>query len=214
MTNKKPAKRRGLAALAALSLLLAAAVDAERLLYRYKNAKGVTVVEDRVPPEFIKQGYTVLTRDGRVVEVVPPELSGSAAEAKRAAAAEARRLREWDESLLRRYSHVADIEAARERALKEFDVRISILRSHLQSIKGQIEREQSRAADIERRGGEVPADLLQSLAGLRDEVTGTEETIVLRQREREETKESFRRDIDRFESLREIVEARRRGVAF
>jgi chromosome segregation ATPase len=206
--------RKLLCGVAALAVALAAGpADAERLYYRYKNAKGVTVIDDRVPPEFVKQGYTVLTRDGRVVEEVPPQLSGSAAEQARAAAAEAKRLREWDESLLRRYSNTADIEAARDRALREFDIRISILRSNLQSVKGQIEREQARAADIERRGGVVPTDLQASIADLRREIAATEETIALRKRERDEVKASFQRDAERFESLRGIVEARRRNAS-
>jgi chromosome segregation ATPase len=195
----------------ALLTMLPASSTAERLLYRYQNAKGVVVIEDRVPPEFVGGGYTVMTRDGRVVEEVPPQLTGAAAERARAAAAEQKRLREWDESLLRRYSTVADIEAARGRALNEFDVRISILRSNLLSVKGQIEREQARAADIERRGAHPPADLVESIADLRREIAGTEETIALRQREREAVEESFRRDIERFESLKDVIEARRRS---
>jgi chromosome segregation ATPase len=90
-------------------------------------------------------------------------------------------------------------------------VRISILRSNLLSVKGQIEREQARAADIERRGAQAPADLVESIADLRREIAGTEETLAQRQQEREAVKESFRRDIERFESLKDVVEARRRG---
>lgn len=203
-------RRCGLAM--ALALLGAdLAVAAEQLLYRYRDNRGVLAVDDRVPPEFIKNGYQVITRDGRVIEEVAPQLTGAAAEKARAAAAEEKRVKEWDESLLRRYSTTADIEAARQRALREFDIRISILNSNLQSVKGQIEREQARAADIERRGQTVPAELAQSIEDLRGEVAVTEETIALRKRERDEVYASYQRDIERFESLQDVVEARRRG---
>jgi chromosome segregation ATPase len=203
-------------AIATALLLVAAdvALPAEKprsALYRYRDHRGVLVVNDHVPPEFIRNGYQVITRDGRVIEEVAPQLEGEAAARARAAAAEQQRLKEWDESLLRRYSTTADIEAARERALREFDIRISILRSNLQSVKGQIEREQARAADIERRGQNVPEELARSIADLRAEVVATEEMVALRQRERAEVQASYQRDIERFETLKEVLEARRRG---
>ncbi len=208
--------RHGALALALTLLAVEVGLAAEQprkgqLLYRYRDNRGVMSIDDHVPPEFIKNGYQVITRDGRVIEEVGPQLSGEAAARAHAAASEAKRIREWDESLLRRYSTVADIEAARERALREFDIRISILNSNLQSVKGQIEREQARAADIERRGQQVPTDLARSIDDLRGEIAVTEETIALRKRERDEVYASFQRDIERFQSLKDVIEARRRG---
>lgn len=197
--------------LLAAELSVAAELKQQQVLYRYRDNRGVVSIDDHVPPEFIKNGYQIITRDGRVIEEVGPQLTGAAAEKARAAAAEAKRVQEWDESLLRRYSTTADIESARERALREFDIRISILNSNLQSVKGQIEREQARAADIERRGQQVPAELAESIEDLRSEVAATEEMVSLRKRERAEVYASYQRDIERFESLKEIIEARRRS---
>ena len=59
-----------------------------------------------------------------------------------AASAEQQRLREWDESLLLRYSTVADIEAARERALRDLRIRLSILKGNKRSLKQQAENYQ------------------------------------------------------------------------
>jgi hypothetical protein len=162
-------------------------------LYRYFDNKGVPSIDHHVPPEFAKNGYTVMRPDGTVIEVVPRQLTaeemksqGSAEARRRAAEAEARRLREWDESLLRRYSNIIDIEAARDRALRDFQVRVNILRSNLMSVKGQIEREQAKAADIERRGASVPAETTQNIATLRGEISDTEESIAQHLREADE----------------------------
>ena len=191
--------------------LVAAAEQKVPVLYRYRDNRGVISIDDHVPPEFIKNGYQTITRDGRVIDEVGPQLSGSDAEKARAAAAEAKRVQEWDESLLRRYSTTGDIEAARERALREFDIRISILNSNLQSVKGQIEREQARAADIERRGQSVPAELAKTIEDLRGEVAVTEEMVAQREQERAEVHARYQRDIERFESLKAVIEARRRS---
>ena len=76
-------------------------------------------------------------------------------------------LRKWDQSLLLRYSTISDIEASRERNLSELKIRISILHSNIRSLKQQVESNQSRAADIERGGGEVPVATIATIDGLK-----------------------------------------------
>jgi hypothetical protein len=108
-----------------------------------------------------------------------------------------------------RYSSVDDIEAARDRALREIDVRLSILRSNLLSVKGQIESEQLKAADLERRGLEVPAGAISNMEMLKREIGDTEEAIVQRTNEKSQVAASFQKDIDRFKTLQDMVDYRR-----
>ena len=108
-----------------------------------------------------------------------------------------------------RYSSVEDIESARERAIRDLYIRISILRSNLMSVKAQIEREQLKAADIERSGREVPENLTATIDKLGQEIEDTEESIAVRRHEVDETKASYQRDIDRFELLMDRVNLRR-----
>ena len=194
-----------------LLLLQPDAMSSGTRLYRYTDNRGVVAIDDHVPPEFAKNGYEVLTPDGRVVETVPRQLTGEEGERKRAAETEAKRLQEWDKTLLLRYSTTDDIAAARDRALKEFDVRISILRSNLLSTKSQIESEQSKAADLERRGIAVPAATTSNVEILKREITDTEEAIAQRLREKETVRASYQRDIERFKTLQDVVEYRRRS---
>ena len=44
-------------------------------LYRYKNEDGITVLDSHVPARYVKNGYTILSLDGRVLEVVPRALT-------------------------------------------------------------------------------------------------------------------------------------------
>ncbi|MEE4191047.1 MAG: hypothetical protein V2I66_05685 [Halieaceae bacterium] len=202
-----------------VGLALAVSVSAARgsdYLYRYVNDDGVTVINYSIPPEFVHKGYEILNSDGSVHKVVPRSLtdeeladqSGEAYQA-RVAAEEEERLRKWDESLLLRYSSIEDIEAARDRALGELKIRISILRSNVRSLKSQVESNQERAADVERRGEKVPVELVAVIDGLRSEITETERAIEDRTREMEVVREGFQRDIDRFALLLDIVEQRR-----
>ncbi len=189
-------------------------------LYRYTNAEGTVVVDYQVPPQYVAGGYEVLNDKGVVVKVVPRELSEEERQEQDAqrlleerALAEERRLREWDESLLLRYSTVADIEDARERALRELRIRVNILKSNKRSLGQQVENYQAQAADIERRGGEVDIERLQVIEDLQREIAATDRAIADRQREIEEVSAAYQADIERFTQLLEVVELRRKLLA-
>jgi len=187
-----------------------------RELYRYTNKEGNTVVDDRVPREYVAGGYEVITEDGIVITVVPPVLSseeleqmGLKQQLALTAAAEEERLRKWDESLLLRYSSVEDIEAARDRAIQELNIRVSILKSNIRFLKQQVENYQTAAANTERNGGTVDVSRLAAIDDLQAEIISTERSITDRQEEISRTEEKYQLDIDRFKTLLEVVELRR-----
>lgn len=203
-------KPSGLICLAFAALFAAGTAAAAGVkLYRYTTDKGVVTIDDHVPPEFAKNGYDVLSPDGRVLQTVPRQLTGVEGERQRAAEAEAKRLREWDKNLLLRYSSTDDIVAARDRALHEIDIRLSILHSNLASTKSQIEHEQEKAADIERRGGKVPDAMSSNIEKLKTEVSTTEDAIAQRLKDKEATRASYQKDIERFKTLQDVVNFRR-----
>lgn len=207
--------------LAFTALLLSLAPAAQsRELYRYYNAEGNMVVDYRVPAQYIAGGYEVLNDEGVVIKVVPRELTEDEKQAANAqqlldaqAQAEEERLRKWDESLLLRYSSVEDIEAARERGLRDLRIRLSILQSNKRSLKHQVESYQAQAADLERSGKEVDVARLRTIEDLQDEIEVTERAILDREREIEEVAAAYELDIERFRMLLDVVELRRSMLA-
>ena len=203
----------------ALAILLVAAAAARveaREMYRYVNDEGNTVIDYQVPPEYVSRGYEVLNEDGVVLRVVPRELTeeekAAWSEQERREAetrAEQERMRQWDQSLLLRYSSVEDIEAARERALRDLRIRLSILKGNKRSIKQQVENYQSQAAEQERAGQAADMALLTTIEDLQEQIASADRSIADRQREIEEVAEAYQRDIERFEHLLEMVELRR-----
>jgi len=186
-------------------------------LYRYNNDRGVTVVDWRIPAEYAAKGYEVLSEQGVVIEVVPPALT-SAQRADRdvlqrqleAAEVERRRLQAWDESLLLRYSDTMDIEEARDRALRELQIRISILRSNMRALRQRVESLQSRVAAAERRN-ETPNQYdLDSIQALKAEIVSIERSIEDRAQQVASVTENYQADIDRFKQLQDVVDLRRR----
>ena len=203
----------------ALALALAPLVLAGNL-YRYVNAEGVTVVDYQVPSGYVGKGYEVLTNEGVVVEVVPRELTPEEKKVRNAqqeleaeARAEERRLRDWDESLLLRYSTVADIEAAQERALRDLRIRLSILKGNKRSLKQQVETYQSQAADLERSGQAVDVARISAIEDIQSEIESTDRSINDRAKEIEEVSAAYQTDIERFEQLLEVVALRQTLLA-
>ena len=208
------------ALVSALLLQVTAPAAESANLYRYTNDEGNVVVDYQVPTRYVAQGYEVLNMEGVVLEVVPRQLTeeekkvlNAQQELEEAARAEQERLKEWDESLLLRYSTIADIEAAEERALRDLRIRMSILKGNKRSLKQQVENYQAQAADLERRGQEVDVARLVAIEDIQTEIETTDRSINERAREIEEVEQAYQRDKDRFRMLLEVVELRKTLLA-
>lgn len=204
-----------------VSLLMTLGTPAlARDMYRYSNELGNVVVDYQVPPEFAAGGYEVLNEKGVVIDVVPRELTPDELANRDArerlqdeALAEKKRLREWDESLLLRYSTIADIEAARERSLRELRIRVSILKSNRRSLKQNVENLQAQAAEQERLGVAVDVQHLRAIEGAQAEIEITDRALADREEEIEQVAAIYQADIERFDMLLEVVELRRSMLA-
>ena len=196
-------------------LLVSVSTRADNL-YRYKNDVGGTVVDWRVPPEFAGRGYEVLNAQGQVVEVVPRQLSSGELQNKdlvkrlqQEATVERARLAKWDKFLLLRYSTVEDIDAARDRALRDLKIRLSILASNQRTARNRLESVLARVADMERRG-DVPLEQdLDAIAALRADIANTGRAIKEREAQVLEVTDSFDEDRSRFIQLQDVVLLRR-----
>jgi hypothetical protein len=199
-------------ALLASSLAFATEKQSVREYYRYRDAKGVMRISQGIPPEFSKLGYEVISADGMVLKTVPRELQGDELKAvdKQREAEEAAKLQlKNDQALLRRYSTPADIESARNRAINDVKIRIGIINSNLLSLKQQIEREQNRAANLERSGQPVPQELTDNIKALTAEVDETERTIEQRQLEIKQEEKNYQAEIERLNYLLEKIHGKR-----
>jgi len=204
------------AAVWTLLLILPVAAEAKPM-YRFRNAEGIMVVGYQVPPEAVSGGYEVLNDKGMVVKVVPRELTDEERKERdaeerlqREAAEEQERLRKWDESLMLRYSTVADIEDAKRRAMGNLEIRLAILKGNRRGYKQQVENYQAQLADAERAGEKVDVEHLREIENLQQQIVGIDKDIAKREQEIAEISESYDADIERFEMLREAVELRQK----
>ena len=173
-------------------------------LYRYINDEGVRVLGHSIPPEYAQKGYEIVNTQGHILKTVKPRLKDSdLAEQRRL-----EKLADWDEDLLRRYSTVADVEAAKSRRLAEIETSIAILRGNILSMDSQIAREQAKAAARERRGQEVPEFILVTIKNIKAERDAAERLKSTRQQEYDQVSARFDKDIDRFKVIQERLSRR------
>ncbi|WP_413663821.1 hypothetical protein ACG1BZ_22895 [Microbulbifer sp. CNSA002] len=184
-----------------VSTLLMLAVEAygnnSRVLYRYTDHQGVLVINDAIPPEFVPNGYEILTLTGRVVEVIAPQLSPEEYQAQLKLEAQ----READRKLLKRYNSIADIESARSRKLAVVEQDMAIMQSNISSLRRQIAQEEASAARTQRGGREVAPELLQRIADLQKEMEVLEERLSRRAAEADTIGVDFDKAVARYTEL-------------
>ena len=185
-------------------------------LYRYQNEDGITVVDWAIPADYVSTGYEVLNESGQMVRVVAPaktesELEKEADAAKRRdaeAAAEAAQL-ERDTFLLRRYSTVEGIASARDRSLRELEIRIAILNSQRDTLSDQLSAHEAKLASQAEAGEPASQYEFDTVAALKAEIQSLDDAVEGRREQAAALAEAYDRDIARFGELEEIVALRR-----
>lgn len=164
-------------------LISVAAFGGQAQLYRYVDDKGITVLDNRVPPEFVSRGYEVLDSNGRVREVIPAAPTPQELQANREAREAQAQQHQSDTTLLRLYSSQADLDRAHARQLAQIDILIQAARDEIAGVQDQREALQQRAAVQERAGREVDAQILQDLAHADQETLRLQRLIEAQQSE-------------------------------
>jgi chromosome segregation ATPase len=169
-----------------------------KVVYRYKNKEGVTVMDSSIPPQYVNSGYEIMSLSGKVLKVVAPVAQGAEGERLYQEKLE-REARERDDIQLRRsYSNVADIDAAKSRNLESLRGNISILQANLTSARSRLQSHQSQAAAVERAGRQLPDDLLKNINNLMQEEKDIQIQIQQREEEYREVEKKFDEDRKRF----------------
>jgi hypothetical protein len=181
-----------------LLIMLLPALAGASELYRYLSDKGVVVLDRQgVPPQYIGKGYDVLDDRGRLLRTVPPAPTAE----ERARLNQAKLQASSDAQLLRLYSSLEDVDRARQRKLNELDGAVAAARSNLQSLRTQQANLQSRAAEQERAGRDVPESLLVQISNIKAEQASRLNDIARFELARKQAEAGFTADRQRLAKL-------------
>ncbi len=193
--------------LAALSAWISLAQA--QTVYRWVDENGEVHYGHAVPSEHAHRGFDRLGRDGRVVERVeraltPEEIAERDARMAREAeeAAEQARQNRRDQQLLSAYASEADIESALNQQIATLDRRRSTLQAALEEQTRRFENLVSRAANLNREGQTVPAQLNQSIEEARNESRRLRSQLAELDEQELQTRARFAADLARFQAIR------------
>lgn len=190
------------AGVAAFGLLFAASTQAT--MYRYTDENGRLVISNTIPQEATKRGYDILSNNGRLVETVAPaptaeEIAAREAEKERQKQLEIQQ--EQDRLLLKRFSHPDQAVRAMHRKIRELEGIIQLKRGNISVISSQLDSEQSRAADMERAGRDIPEATLEKIRRLEAQIRDIEREISAQRQDIGEMKRAYEEDIKRLEEI-------------
>ena len=180
-------------------------------LYKYTNEDGVTVLDSHVPARYVKNGYSILSLDGRILEVVPRALTDAEIRRRDRELAEQERLearrreREIaDENLLRLYSTPADVIRARDTKLSSINGFIVTQQGNLQRLESQKRQLQSELADIERSGGTIGKDRINRINTIDTRMDQISADIGEKRSEMDDLRASYQKDLNRVKELYDL----------
>lgn len=188
----------------ALALALGFSTQVAANMYRYTDENGQIVISSTIPQEATKRGYDILSNNGRVIKTIPPaptEEEIAAREAEKQRQKELAEQREKDRALLKRFSHPDQAVKAMHRKIRELEGLIQLKRGNISVISSQLDSEQSRAANMERAGREIPEATLEKIRRLESQIRDIEREITSQTQEIEELRKAFEADIERLEEV-------------
>src|SRR6056297_141399 len=188
----------------ALALALGFSAQAAANMYRYTDENGQIVISSTIPQEATKRGYDILNDNGRVIDTIPPaptEEEIAAREAEKQRQKELAEQREQDRALLKRFSHPDQAVKAMHRKIRELEGLIQLKRGNISVISSQLDNEQSRAANMERAGRDIPEATLEKIRRLEAQIRDIEREITSQTQEIEELRKAFEADINRLEEV-------------
>ncbi len=196
-----------------IGILLATQVlvtPAHAELYKYVNEDGVTVLDSHVPARYVKNGYSILSLDGRILEVVPRALTDEEIRERDRALAE-QRAREKaereqkiaDQNLLRIYGSPEDVVRARDTKLASIEGFINTSRGNVARLESQKRSLETQLANIERAGGSIGKERLAQIRSIENRTRSNEAEIQEKIGEMDQLRATFSADLKRVRDLYE-----------
>ncbi|WP_394168301.1 hypothetical protein [Saccharospirillum alexandrii] len=197
---------RLIALLLTLSLIPLAAEA--RQFFRYKDADGQTVINSSIPPEFVKNGYEIIDDKGVVLREVAPQLSEEEIRNRRAEEQRVQEERVRDAELVKLYRSPGDVDRAMRTWLSRLDMEIRLKDNRIDILRTEFNALQSQAANQERAGQAVDAELLTQMAGIEAEIAEYQAEIDHVEARKTEAREDFAADRERMEIIYERLNGR------
>lgn len=190
----------------ALSSIPAQASD--EVYFRYKNTKGITVIDDFIPAKYAGKGYSIINKDGTVIEVIPPALTPAEIvekerqeELQKQLAHKARQRENSDRQLLSTFASSKEIELTRDRVVTQLQNKLSSLEQNRADQEKQLDKLHQDAANMERSLGNVSAAIQEGITIHKQKLVELDKLIVINASKVEEARKEYLEKIARYNAI-------------
>jgi hypothetical protein len=178
-------------------------------LYKWVDDNGQTRYGDRIPPQYAKKSNKTLNKQGVVVESkaaakTREQIAEEKRLAKRKAEQESKRQQQahLDRILLDTFTNEDEMILTRDGKIQAIEAVIRVTNSRTEKIKQRLEKQQLRAANLERSGKAVSPKLQQGIRESRRQIRYNSDYVSNRRKAQQAIRQKFELDIKRFRSLK------------
>lgn len=164
-------------------------------LFRWTDDDGRVHYSDHIPPQYVPQGYKIISKQGITVVTISPIEDEPPPPPKKP------ELTHRDEDLLANYSSENEIIATRQRQLSDIDAHIELAREVIENLERQYGTLAQEAGNHERRGETVPETLRSDIAATQRKIAGQQALIKNYTASRQDTLERYQADLERYQAL-------------
>ncbi len=171
-------------------------------LFRWVDKKGNVHYTDRVPPEYVQNGYRVINKQGLTVTTI----SAKKDDPDQKISAEAKAQLERDRRLLTIYSNADEINATRDRKLAEIKNGISLRQDTLTLLERQFRDQTREASDYEKQNEAVPETLIANINTTKKKINAYQDAIKQQQQLLLDTHKQYGEELERYKKISQAVE--------
>jgi len=193
------------------SMLVATAARAE--IKCWTNKDSVRECGNAIPPEYAQESHEVKSQSGMTIRKqgraktqaeVAEEREARALAARKQAEKDAiaRKQAAADKVLLDTFGSEDDLVLARDGQIANLESQVKVTEGHIAKLQKSLDDLIKRAADIERRGKEIPSKLASNIQSVQEQIAENRAFIASKHAEQQTLTKKFDSDIARFRELR------------
>ena len=190
-------------------VLSSIAFTAQARIVCWTNKEGVKECGDKVPPEYAQKERQELNKQGLVVDETERAKTEEelAVEAKQAEIdAEKQRIADeqarHDKILLDTFSHVDDINMARDGKITALETSIALAEKRNEKLQTDLNKLVEQAAAEERAGKAPTEELVNDIEALRRQINNNNDFITEKRAEQGLVTEEYAKNVERFKELK------------
>lgn len=173
-------------------------------LFRWQDEQGNTHYTDQVPPEYIEQGYRVISEQGLTIRTIKSTREIESSQA--ASAPPPKKLAHEDQRLLMTYSNEDEITSTRARKLADTQAMMGLIQETIDLLDTQFRQLAKEAGDFDKQGKAIPESLLSKISTTRRKIVNHKTRLKQGADNTAKIEQEFDENLQRYRQLKNAMD--------